>query len=337
MRFLIKPLLLLAFVTNKHLNLSDAHRLEVHKWIEHSRPENTVTTYSRYGKQYMDFAVANNLPLEDPYTLASMMKHGLEDRGLGRSTLTSVLPSAVAHLFRYSDETPTQHPVVREAKKTVMRLTSPSKQKLPVTPAQLVRIAATIKRNKFIHVRDMFMMTLMFLGFLRESEVTQLKPENVWEETIDGEAVLFIFVVKAKNDQFSTGHTIVLGGDATSPICPIKWHRLYRRFAKGKHLFYKANNRARAGLAKTTPNAIIKKLLRTINVDPEPYGSHSLRRGGVTAAVAAGVDILVLARHGNWHSEAIYAYVSQSVFQRLGVSRSILHSPLQGPESKFMY
>ena len=61
---------------------------------------------------------------------------------------------------------------------------------------------------------------------------------------------------------------------------------------------------ARAGLAKTTPTAIIKKFLHTISIDPEPYGSHSLRRGGVTAAVAAGVDILVLARHGNWRSSA---------------------------------
>jgi len=264
-----------------------------------------------------------------------MMKHGLEKRGLGRSTLTSTIPSAVSNIFRYTDVNITSHPIIREAKRTVKRLTKPSVSKLPVTTAHLSWMAYQAP-STFIGTRNMFMMILMFLGFLRESEVTQLKPTDVWEETVDGKIVLFIYVLKAKNDQFSTGHTIVVGGNPESSLCPIRWYRAYKRFPKGTYLFRQANKHM-LGLAAATPNAIIKSLLVSINVDPNRYGSHSLRRGGVTAAVAAGINILVLARHGNWRSEAIYAYVSQSMYQRLSVSHAILGSSVQGPLSKLMY
>jgi hypothetical protein len=77
-------------------------------------------------------------------------------------------------------------------------------------------------------------------------------------------------------------------------------------------------------LAATTPNHILKAALVSINVDPRPYGSHSLRRGGVTTAVAAGVAMHVTVRHDNWKSNAVFAYVTDTVQQRLLVSRAIL-------------
>ena len=106
-------------------------RTEIHDWIEANRPKNTVATYSTYGKQYIDYAAARHLRTDDPYTLASMMKHGLEQRGLGRSTLTSTIPSAVSNIFRYTDVNITNHQIIREVKQTVKRLTKPSVSKLP--------------------------------------------------------------------------------------------------------------------------------------------------------------------------------------------------------------
>jgi hypothetical protein len=45
--------------------------------------------------------------------------------------------------------------------------------------------------------------------------------------------------------------------------------------------------------------------------------------GGVTAAVAAGVEIRLIAKHGNWRSDAIFVYVSDSLKAKLSVSASI--------------
>ena len=61
-----------------------------------------------------------------------------------------------------------------------------------------------------------------------------------------------------------------------------------------------------------------------IGIDSSDYGSHSCRRGGATAAVAANVDIHLVKRHGNWKSDAVYLYVVDSVKARLSVSGAIL-------------
>ena len=60
-----------------------------------------------------------------------------------------------------------------------------------------------------------------------------------------------------------------MGGKPESLLCPIRWYRAYNRFPKATYLFRQANKHM-LGLAKATPNAIIKKLLISINVDPDP-------------------------------------------------------------------
>ena len=65
-------------------------------------------------------------------------------------------------------------------------------------------------------------------------------------------------------------------------------------------------------------------MVRNIGVDPKPYGSHSLRRGGATAAAHAGIEAYVIAHHGNWKSSAVFAYMTAQMKQRLSVGRAIL-------------
>jgi hypothetical protein len=50
-------------------------------------------------------------------------------------------------------------------------------------------------------IRDFFILLLMFLGFLRESEVTALGSADVFEVAYADTTLLYIFVEKAKNDQ----------------------------------------------------------------------------------------------------------------------------------------
>ena len=78
-----------------------------------------------------------------------------------------------------------------------------------------------------------------------------------------------------------------------------------------------------------TPNNILKAMLRSIGVDPTNYGSHSARRGAVTAALERGISIHVVARHGNWKSTAVYAYVVDSIEKKLKVGKAILGSQLR--------
>ena len=42
------------------------------------------------------------------------------------------------------------------------------------------------------------------------------------------------------------------------------------------------------------------------------------------AAVTAGVDIVLVKRHGRWRSDAVYAYVEDSIERKLSVSLGVM-------------
>lgn len=78
------------------------------------------------------------------------------------------------------------------------------------------------------------------------------------------------------------------------------------------------NNEA---LAKDTVSGVVKHWLEKIG-EPnfKEYSSHSLRRGGCTAAAQQGVSVDALKQHGNWKSDAVYDYISLNIAQQLVVT-----------------
>lgn len=245
---------------------------------------------------------------------------------LSRSTITKVIPSAIADLYRYEPFFPTRDPLVTQTKKVIVSLTRASKPKLPVTPAMLTLMARKATPNE-VSIRDVFLFILMFLGFLREEEATDLKTTDVWVGELAGvkEEVLFVCVAKSKTDPGRNGATMVLVACPGSHICPVRWYRLYCLVQRSKtHVFHCADPMA-GKLAKATPNHLLKKALKAIGIDPKPYGSHSLRRGGATAAASRLVRMHILKRHGRWASDAVYLYIQESGEDRVAVSRAILN------------
>ena len=154
--------------------------------------------------------------------------------------------------------------------------------------------------------------------------------EDVWVAPLEGvdEEVLFIRVRTSKTDPGRNGATVVLAAYTKSVICPVQWFRFYTKVRRSttRHLFHQANPNA-LKLAASTPNSLLKKWLVLIGVDPKPYGSHSLRRGGATAAAARAIRVHILKRHGRWASDAVYLYIQDPGESRVAVSRAILHNP----------
>jgi integrase len=296
-------------------------------WVRAHTPVNTTGTYATYARQYLAFAEKHALCPEEAVTVAAFL-HGCIDRPkpLARSTVTQVIPAAIADLFRYDpDVNPTMDPLVKAVKKVCVRLTLPSQPKLPITKAMLVAMArkATLAEA---HLRDVFMFILMFLGFLRESELTSLEFGDVWVGSLKGvvEEVLYIRVRTSKTDPGRNGATVVLAAHPGSPICPVRWFRLFCTVRRSPtHVFHSTEPKA-LKLAKTTPNSLLKKWLLVIGVDPKPYGSHSLRRGGCSAAAAREVRLHIMKRHGRWASDAVYLYIQDPGESRVAVSRAIL-------------
>jgi site-specific recombinase XerD len=294
------------------------------EWIKEHTPVNTTTTYSVYQSQYVQFCLDTGIEMGTTESACSFIRDALENRGLARSTLTSVIPSAISDLYKYTAQAGlTATPLMRATKKVVLRLTSPSVAKLPVTKTHLHDMLVQVKPTQ-LDIRDMFLMILMFLGFLRESEAVALKLEDLFIGDLDGIEVLYIKVSPlAKNDKDRNGSTVILAGSDKSPLCPLKWFKMHKSVRNSStHVFHKEGYDE--PLAPKSPNFIFKKWLKKIGVDPKPYGSHSLRRGGVTTAAAKNIKVHVLQRHGRWVSDAIYVYLVDPTETILSVTRAIL-------------
>ena len=304
----------------------DPLRKGLEAWVREMRPTNTSKTYAPYAKKYLAFCADRGLSPKSDSSLSAFMFHGFKSKGLGRVTLTNTIPSAVADIFRFDNaHKPTDSGLVREMKKVITRMTPPSRGKLPVLVQHLKEMVALAKPNEE-SIRNMFMMILMFMGFLRESELAGLKACDLWVENLQGKEVLFIFVEMKKNDQERHGHTIVLGSQPDSPLCPVTWYRAHLMVRRSStHAFHHVWKSPK-NLACDYPNTVLKRMVKSVGLDPALYGSHSLRRGGASAAANAGVASHVIARHGDWKSDAVFLYITDALANKLAVGDAILNA-----------
>ena len=51
-------------------------------------------------------------------------------------------------------------------------------------------------------------------------------------------------------------------------------------------------------------------MLQALNISPQPYSLHSLRRSGATEAYKAGVSYAQIKTHGTWSSDSFWSYIS---------------------------
>jgi integrase len=185
--------------------------------------------------------------------------------------------------------------------------------------------------SSYIDVRDRFMLQLMFLGLLRESEVVSLKRADVRLNDDRGQLYLSVFVNTSKTDPGGEGDLVVIEANIRRPrLCIVQTYLDYciRRNPAATFLFHSSlkNANLKKPLSSTLPCDRLKFWLGRLGVDPSPYGSHSCRRGGTTAAAAAGISERLLQRHGRWKSLCVRIYIVEHLRHRLSVSRAINNS-----------
>lgn len=188
--------------------------------------------------------------------------------------------------------------------------------------------------------RDVAWLVLGFFGFLRRSELIALRMKDVSLTGTNDAAHISLFIRRSKTDQVSAGAQVVISNTVgkwdlaskvrrymalrtamgASPDDPflVSWDQQQLRLspkplAKGQAL----------ALRLQTLLKELKKLYPTINVNPDSYGMHSLRRGGVMAAWAAGVDVEKIKAHGRWKSDAVRVYMTPDLSIRLAVTKAM--------------
>ena len=77
---------------------------------------------------------------------------------------------------------------------------------------------------------------------------------------------------------------------------------------------------------------MVQELMRRLGLDPRRYGAHSLRIGGATAALAAGMSPSTIRAAGRWSSEIYRIYCRLSRQSAAGVATTIGSTPFEDLE-----
>jgi integrase len=314
----------------------DATERELEECIGKNAVENTKKAYAPYKEQFKKFCKINghvHFPAR-PHTLGLFMRDCLEGRNLAVSTINQVVTAAVADDYRFSKHTsPSKSRIVKAVKKVVARKGKKPTQKRPLLPSMLIKMVGLMELKE-IDIRDIALLSFMVFGMLRQSEAVALSAEDVWLDWVEAEGkqvqVLFIFVEKSKTDQERLGHTIVVSSlEGKEHISPLVWYTAYTKIRSVRSAFFFSQIGNSKGLAKRTPNWVVKRWCEKLGIDGKMYGSHSCRRGGCTAAAASGIEMRLIQRHGNWRSLCVFKYMVDTWEDKLSVSRAIAGSAVR--------
>ena len=93
-------------------------------------------------------------------------------------------------------------------------------------------------------------------------------------------------------------------------------------------LFRRVGRAIRVGEVRS----MVKTLMRSLGLDPRRFGAHSLRIGGATAALAAGMSAAAIRAAGRWSSDIYLIYCRLSKESAAGVATVIGSTPFQDLE-----
>lgn len=335
-------------------------RQKVAEWIARNRNVGTSRTYASgwagFARYLQQEGVAETRVQE--CDVADYLRWRVEELKVSAATVAADRAAIADHFKHTALKGVTQGGMVADMVAVLRTKAPPSKPKMHMS-AELMREIirghdATCEKlslqQRWIGERNMCMMLVMLMGFLRESEAAALTKEDVGIKTVEvkggSKQVLHVTITKSKTDQARVGAVVLLGGNAVEPaLCPVaRYERLLQaREAAGvvSDMLFPANSGV--AMSASTPCGIVKRAVQAANEEAEKngfganrwgdattYGSHSMRRGGVTTARANGVSMLDIQRHGRWKSLVVFSYVGQTPEEQLAVTNAFLGPDLDG-------
>ena len=183
-----------------------------------------------------------------------------------------------------------------------------------------------------LNLRIMLLCVLSFMGFLRFSEVINIKRSDI----ILHKTHISIFIEKSKTDIYREGHWLHLA-KLQSVLCPLKLLQKYIEMGNidklSEKFLFRQIIRSKNGfrlkefdkpISYTTVRETLLIELKRIELDPKIFGLHSLRSGGATAAANLGVKDRLFQKHGRWKSEKVKnSYVHEDIKTLLSVSKNL--------------
>jgi integrase len=181
------------------------------------------------------------------------------------------------------------------------------------------------------NVRLCAMLLLGYAGFLRYSEIANLKMENIKFFPSD----IVVNIVSGKTNVYRRGNNVVIA-KTNGKACPVSWLLKYISLAELRYesedfifraiRYFKSKNvhkliNVNRPLSYTRARELLINCLTVLGLDSSKFCLHSLRSGGTIAAAANNISDGLIKKHGRWETDfSKDGYIQDTISNQLSVS-----------------
>lgn len=307
------------------------------KYVICSKADNTNKKYFQHFKRFQSFCAVRGFCAKPASSIhVSIYLTHLLDSGVSYNVLSATLYSIkwVHSINGLID--PTINSLVRSLMEAGKRLRSDPVKKKDTINTDMLKQLCDIYRDcdDILHIRDLTMIVLAFAGFLRFSELSQLRCNDI-EFKSD---YVVLKIRHSKTDVYRAGKEVLIAKGSSS-ACPYNLLKKYLQLTcqsnnSNKYLFRPVNrSKGKASLLSqnkqlsyTRARECMVEKLKSVAPNLN-LGTHSLRASGATMVANADSDGLnerCLMRHGRWKSSVSKnGYIDDSIEKRLAVTKKL--------------
>ena len=297
-----------------------------------SRADTTTKAYVRVIRKFLEWSKGRHFNMQLPFPLSVVSLYLFEVQQSCTSSSSVILAHAALkwlHSFVPSlDRNPLDSEFCRNIIESAKRQKSqPVMKKKPIT-TEIIRSILDIHNKKDANLKNLriaALCSLAFAGFFRYDELCNIVPKHI-EFHSD---YIRIFVPRSKTDVYREGNFVFISA-SRSKYCPVGVLQRYLDLS-GIDLcsslplfrplvFHRSSSSytLRSGkISYTTCRDILRDTLSQLGLNPNDYGLHSLRSGGITSAVRNSSNSIperLLKIHGRWKSDSAKdMYVEESL------------------------
>ena len=199
--------------------------------VLNSRAKSTTLVYHKSFQKWKNFAIdildVPTLPA-DPFHVALYLQHLAESSSIAAANSTFYAINWARGLAGIPS--PTQSKFLITVKEGIVRSLSrghPSRKE-PLDIQYLKSLGAQIDHTDLLHLRSYVMFVVSFAGFLRSSEVINLRRNDI----SFNDNYMLVSIRKSKTVQLRDGGTVVLAELKDAGVCPVKLMRRYLELAR---------------------------------------------------------------------------------------------------------
>lgn len=298
-----------------------------------TKAKRTLQTHDSYWRRFIELCATHELEAlpASPSTVAMYLTSMQNSGSTRHMILSSSAAIACAHQL-LGVPSPTENSLVANVREGARRHAKHNRRtKAPLTPDQVRQVVdANIYGAKTTtDFQRGLMVLLMFAGFLRASDLSALR----WEDIKFQELGMQLYIASSKTDQYKEGRSVPVAKTGDD-YCPVELLRLFLELAglrtSGPNPVFCTLTRAgrvgprSAPVSYPTVRSWWRQALDRAGIDNDPFCTHSARKGAATSAANMGVSDKVFADLGRWKSaSARDSYVTNTNSTLFAASRRL--------------